>query len=273
MTGGEADGDRPAPREGLTTNWDPDQYARFAKERAEPFFDLLDLVEPVDGGTAVDLGCGNGELTREMHRRVRASATIGVDSSPEMLAKVPAEPGLSFHAGDIGTWRPPGPVGLVFSNAAMHWLPDQPAALRLWASHLAPGGQLAVQVPANSDHASHRVADSVAREEPFRSAMGGDPPRDPTRRILKPEEYAVILDGLGFARQRVSLRVYAHHLASGADVVAWTRGTSLLRFQALLPPELYAEYVRRYRERLLAEIGEEPYLYPFKRILMWACLP
>ena len=44
--------------------WDPEKYARFAAERSRPFFDLLDLVTPIPGGRAVDLGCGPGELTR-----------------------------------------------------------------------------------------------------------------------------------------------------------------------------------------------------------------
>ena len=37
--------------------WQPDQYARFRAEREQPFYDLLDLVEPVFGGRVVDLGC------------------------------------------------------------------------------------------------------------------------------------------------------------------------------------------------------------------------
>ena len=38
--------------------WDPDQYHRFAAERSQPFFDLLDLVQPGPDGIrrAADLG-------------------------------------------------------------------------------------------------------------------------------------------------------------------------------------------------------------------------
>ncbi len=34
--------------------------------------------------------------------------------------------GLRFEEGDIGTFDPPGAFGLVFSNAAFHWVPDHP---------------------------------------------------------------------------------------------------------------------------------------------------
>src|SRR4029453_18254794 len=72
--------------------WDPERYGRFAAERAAPFHDLLSLVRPVPGGRVVDLGCGGGELTAELHRRLEAAETLGLDSSAAMLegASAPA---------------------------------------------------------------------------------------------------------------------------------------------------------------------------------------
>jgi trans-aconitate 2-methyltransferase len=82
-----------------------------------------------------------------------------------------------------------------------------------------------------------------------------------------------MLDRLGFTRQHVRLQVYPHHLASTADVVEWVKGTNLTRFERRLSPELYAEYLDRYRARLLDALGDHrPYLYTFKRILFWARL-
>src|SRR5258707_590643 len=56
-----------------TAQWDPDQYERFKAERARPFWDLVALVQPCPGGRVVDLGCGTGELTKELHRFLGAS--------------------------------------------------------------------------------------------------------------------------------------------------------------------------------------------------------
>ena len=70
--------------------WDPGQYERFAAERAAPFHDLLSLVRPVPGGRVVDLGCGGGELTAQLHRRLEAGETLGLDSSPAMLERAAA---------------------------------------------------------------------------------------------------------------------------------------------------------------------------------------
>ena len=92
------------------------------------------------------------------------------------------------------------------------------------ASHVARGGQLAFQVPANADHPSHLVAHAVAREEPFASALGGYVRAWP---VLPPERYAEILDGLGFVDLTVRLEVYGHRLDSTEGVVEWVKGSLL----------------------------------------------
>lgn len=252
--------------------WDPGQYQRFATERAQPFWDLLALVQPSPGGRAVDLGCGTGELTVELHRATGASRTIGVDSSSAMLERASSltAPAVSFVTGDIANWEPKGPVNIVFANASLQWLPDHPSLLRRLADWLEPAGQLAVQVPANADHPSHVVLDEVAHEEPFFSAMDGAPPGDVVRGVLKPEDYATLLDQLGFSSQHVRLQVYGHRLAGPDDVVEWTRGTSMVRFKQVLDPGLFDQLLDRYRQRLLQTLGERsPYFYAFKRILLW----
>jgi trans-aconitate 2-methyltransferase len=253
------------------SHWDPDQYERFKAERERPFRDLLALVQPCPGGRIVDLGCGTGELTREVHFRLGASETLGIDSSPTMLERATAFAGngLRFERGDIATWEP-APFDVVFSNAALHWVPNHHRLLARLTQAIPSGGQLAVQVPANTDHPSHRVGMEVADESPFAEALAHDPPPDSGTRVLAPEAYAELLDALGFDEQHVRLQVYAHHLASSAEVIEWSKGTQLTFFRARLSGELYDAYVERYRRRLLDMIGEhEPYLYTFKRILFW----
>jgi trans-aconitate 2-methyltransferase len=256
----------------VTDKWDPGQYEKFAAERAQPFFDLLALVEPVPGGRVVDLGCGTGELTVRLHEHTRAAGTVGVDSSEAMLAaaRSRAGDGLRFEPGDIGQFRADDQFDVIFTNAALQWVPDHPRLLEQLAAGLRPGGQLAVQVPANFDHPSHIVAAEVAQERPFLDSMLEAPP-GVVNEVLKPERYAELLHELGFSRQHVRLQVYGHVLASTAAVVEWTKGTALLRFQRLLPAPLFDAYVDRYRERLVEVLGDRaPYFYPFKRILFWA---
>ena len=258
-------------------DWDPEQYRRFARERAQPFHDLIELVRPVPGGRAVDLGCGSGELTAEAARRLGLASVLGIDRSPAMLADAAAhaDATVAFAAGDIADWTADGDLDLVLANASLQWVPDHRAVLARWARALRPGGQLAVQVPANADHASHRAIEAVAHREPFHAAFAGGPPPDPVAvNVLAPEAYAELLHELGFEEQHVRLQVYPHLLAGPADVVEWTRGTSLTRIFAALPAELHDAFTQAYRDELLVRTGDgAPYLYTFKRILMWGRRP
>lgn len=249
--------------------WDPTQYKRFSDERSAPFFDLLALVVPCRGGRVVDLGCGTGELTRVLHERTGASATVGIDSSEAMLARSTSHAGggLRFEVADIAQWVPAEPLDLVFSNAALHWVEDHPELFARLTAALRPGGQLAVQMPANHDHPSHLVAERVAAEEPFREALGGYVRRSP---LLRPELYATLLDRLGYPSQHVRVQVYLHLLPDPGGVVDWVKGTLLTDYKRRLPDALYEDFVARYRELLRSELRDDrPFRFTFKRLLLW----
>ena len=248
--------------------WNPDLYARFAAERAQPFRDLLGLVRPRPGMRVVDLGCGTGELTAEAHRALGARETIGLDSSPAMLERARRHEGggLSFLQGDLGAFAGEG-LDLVLSNAALHWVPDHRALLGRLTRALGADGQLAVQVPANHDHPSHRIAAEIARQAPFAAALGGHTRGKP---VLEPEEYASVLFRLGYRQQHVRLQVYGHPLASREEVVHWVSGTLLTDYQKRLTAEQWGRFLAAYRERLLGALPDErPYFYAYKRILFW----
>jgi trans-aconitate 2-methyltransferase len=249
--------------------WNPERYGKFREERAAPFRDLLAMVEPAERPRVLDLGCGTGELTRLAHERLGARETLGIDSSPAMLARAAASAGggVSFREGDLAAFSEAG-FDVVLSNAAIHWVPDHEALLPRLAALLAPGGQLAIQAPANDGHPSHAVAREVAREPAFAGPLGGFVRESP---VLDPEAYARILFRLGFARQRVRFETYAHPLASREDVVEWVRGTTLTDYEKRLDAPTWARFLERYRERLAASLPDErPFLYTFRRLFLWA---
>jgi trans-aconitate 2-methyltransferase len=254
----------------VTDTWSPAQYDKFQREREQPFFDLLSLVRAPMPRRAVDLGCGTGRLTRQLHGRLHPEETIGIDRSPRMLAAAGEDPpsGLRFEVGAIESF--PGDRGtfdLIFSNAAFHWVDDHRALLRRLAGALAPAGQIAFQVPAQHDDPSHEVAGEIADLEPFRSALAGWRRPQP---VLSPEAYARLFHQLAFVEQEVRLSVYPHVLPEAGDVVEWMKGTLLTEYARRLRPELFEEFVERYRSRLADRLEPtRPFFFPFKRILCW----
>ncbi|MDG2148844.1 MAG: methyltransferase domain-containing protein [Planctomycetota bacterium] len=252
--------------------WDPGRYERFQFERSLPFFDLLALVCPVPGLRIVDLGCGTGALTRRLHDQLRPLETVGVDCSAAMLKQ--CEPhvtdGLSFRVGDLGALDLEGRFDLVFSNAALHWVEDHPALLRRLVPLLNPGGQLAVQVPANHEHPSQTLAATVASRPTFAEALEGYVRHAP---VLSATRYAEELHELGFAEQSVASRVYVHELPDREAMVEWVRGTTLTDYERRMPADLYEKFLEEYRIEVARVFPEAtPFFFPFQRTLLWGQL-
>jgi trans-aconitate 2-methyltransferase len=254
--------------------WEPQRYALFARERDQPFYDLLALVRPRRGMRIADLGCGDGHLTRVAHEKLGAASTLGIDSSAEMLPVAPSVSAPSeqprFARAAIETWQPDGPIDLVLSNAALHWIDDHSALFTRLSRWIAPGGQLAIQMPDNESHPSHRVARELAAEQPFALALEGSSRHCP---VLSPERYAEFFEAQGYSEQHVRLQIYGHRMKRADAVVDWVLGSVFSWYRARLLEPMYQQFVAEYRRRLLGELGlapEAPYFYTYRRLLLWA---
>ena len=148
----------PHAREFAGESWDPAQYLKFSDHRLRPALDLIERVPRAAPGRIYDLGCGSGHITRMLADRWPVATVVGMDNSPQMLAKARATPSrVQWEQGDLEDWRPAEAPSLLFSNAAIQWLPDHGALIpRLW-SLLPAGGCLAVQAPLSWDQPSHRL--------------------------------------------------------------------------------------------------------------------
>lgn len=250
--------------------WDPKRYHQFASERAAPFEDLLAMVDVRADMRVVDLGCGSGELTARLADALAGSDVIGIDTSQEMLGEAAklARPGLRFERGAIETVT--GKWDLVFSHAALHWVDDHDSLIPRVFSLVAQGGQLAVQMPSNHGHLTHRLITEIAREEPFVSALGGWTRTAP---VLTIDRYAEILHECGSERITVIEKVYQHLLEDADALADWTSGTALVPYFERLDDKLREHFMERYRSRLRAAFPQRPVYYPFRRTLFAATKP
>lgn len=258
------------PQKPSPSAWEAAQYLRFEKERSQPFYDLVDLIQAKPNMAIIDLGCGTGNLTRQLHDTLAATSTLGVDLSETMLKKSSEHvtDGLSYRLGDIKDAAQFGKFDLVFSNASLQWVPNHEELFTQLAGIINAEGQLAVQMPANENHLSHKLVSQLATEEPFATALQGYVYKHATQ---TPEYYSELLYRLGFKERHVRVQIYEHLLKGPEDVVEWTKGTLLTPYRERLTPELYDQFLVTYKERFCAEVGEQrPYFYPFRRMLIWA---
>ena len=131
-------------------SWNPAQYQKFAQPRLRPALELLARVELESPAFVYDLGCGTGALTKIMAERWPHATVTGIDSSSDMLERAASgSPNLRWLRRDIAGWKPHEAPNLIFSNAALHWLPDHERVLPALLKSLAPDGVLAVQMPRN----------------------------------------------------------------------------------------------------------------------------
>ncbi|RYZ75904.1 MAG: methyltransferase domain-containing protein, partial [Proteobacteria bacterium] len=224
------------------------------------------------GTRAIDLGCGTGELTAELHRYLNAEKTLGIDTSAQMLEKAQAfaGQGLEFKQGDLSRWREPSAYDVIFSNAAIQWSNDHAQIFKNLRDSLRNKGQLAIQMPMNHDYATHVLAREMAGESKWLEKTNGES-YDKQSAMLSVDQYATLLYKLGFTEQKVDLRVYGHVLDTREGVIEWVKGSLLTYFETRMSPDDFASFLIEYRERLFKILpDEQPFFYPFKRILLWA---
>ena len=250
--------------------WNPEAYRRFEAERAAPFDDLLALIAIRAGLRVLDLGCGDGVLTRRLAEALPDSDVLGIDSSPEMLSRARAEAGprLRFEQGTIEGVA--GRYDLVFSHSALQWAADHAALIPRLLGGVLPGGQFAAQFPSNHAQPPHVLLADVAREAPFRAALDGWTRVSP---VLAIEAYARLLFEAGALGIVAVEKVYPLVLADADALLDWARGTALVPYLARLPEALREPFVARYHARLVAAFPERPVFYPFTRILLAARVP
>jgi trans-aconitate 2-methyltransferase len=253
--------------------WDPTQYLRYGGERLQPAVDLLARIPAASPAEVVDLGCGPGNVTPLLQARWPHASVTGVDASAEMLERArQAVPTARFVAADIAAWSPATPPDVVYSNAALHWLPDHATLLPRLLGVISPGGWLAVQIPAMHDAPMRRRQGEVAARLPWASHLAGIASAPD---ILSAGQYWDIL-----RPRTASLDLWETtylHALQGEDAVAqWALGSSLRPFLDKLPATEREGFIAAYADAVRADYPRRTdgtTLLPFRRLFLIARRP
>jgi len=139
----------------ITQTWNTTAYAatgRFVADLASP---VVDLLAPQPGESVLVLGCGDGALTE----RIAATGAIltGADSSATMLGAARAR-GLNVIQASGDSLPFHAQFDAVFSNAALHWMPNADAVLASVHRALKPNGRFVAEMGGQGNIAAIRTA-------------------------------------------------------------------------------------------------------------------
>lgn len=255
----------------MSNSWSPDHYLRYGDERTRLAIDLVSRIEVEAPRSLVDLGCGPGNSTAVLRRRWPQARATGVDNSPEMVeAARAADPAVEWLLADIATWEPDGVFDVVFSNAALQWVPDHAAVVRRLLGWVAPEGALAFQIPSAEYAVVRRLIHEVAADpkwaERMTAPLGALTMETPAFYYAYLAPHARSLD--------IWETEYLHVMPSHDAVVDWISSTGLRPFlQALATDAERGEFVGRLRERVRESYEahcDGSVLFPFRRLFVVA---
>jgi trans-aconitate methyltransferase len=150
------------------------------------------LLDPQPGERILDVGCGEGTLTRQIV--ARGATVLGIDNSPEMVeaARAGGIDALLLDAADMQFFAE---FDAAFSNATLHWVLEKQQAARAIYRALRPGGRFAGEMGGEGNLAMLREA--LDEELIIR---GYAPPVEASNWYASPEAFATVYEAAGFTQ-------------------------------------------------------------------------
>jgi trans-aconitate 2-methyltransferase len=188
-------------------DWDGAGYTRISGLQRAMATAALEDVAVAGAERVLDVGCGDGYVTRLIASRVPDGSVLGVDPSARMVEAAGAADdqlsNVSFQVGDVTTMSFGPDFDLVVSFNALHWVAAQDAAYRNIAAALKPAGRVLVQYVCDGPRPSvERVAMDVTGEPRWAPAFAGF--EQPFVHI-DPDDLATIAGGVGLDVTRIEV--------------------------------------------------------------------
>lgn len=249
--------------------WNPELYDSFKDVRYQPFYDLANLIVPVDQLKAIDLGCGTGEQTAILHQKFEHADFVGVDSSAEMLeqSKRFENDRLHFRLGAIeDEVKSATRYDLVFSNAALQWVDGHEVLFPQLMALLNAGGQLAIQMPVQKENILNQILAELVTEEPYATFLNHWNRESP---VLSMDDYAQLLFDHGLSNIQIFQKVYPIIAEDQEALYHFISGTALIPYVDRLQGAERQALINEFKARIAKRFTKLPAIYAFKRILIY----
>jgi len=252
----------------MGSGFDGKKYESSSSHQKEWGYKVIEELGLKGSEHILDLGCGNGLITKALAERVPEGRVVGVDSSHSMLerARFHQLENMEFLLSDINDINFKGEFDIVFSNAAMHWIRDHTSMLHKIHASLKRGGILRMQFAGEGN------CPTLIRilEESMDSSVFGEIVHDFEWPWYMPdaESYEEILSSAGFREYRVWMEDADRYFPDEQSFAGWIEQPSLVPFMNALPEDNSALFrdmvIEKAKEAALQSDGT--YFETFRRI-------
>lgn len=231
--------------------WDADFYQQHSTFQARLGHAAIERLAPRPGERVLEVGCGNGLLTLEVARRVVPGHVVAVEVSGSMVTK--ARENCTRHTvtnvdvvhADALDITYTAEFDAVFSNSAIHWIPDLETAYARLFRALKPGGRLLVQTGLRTPEV-HVTGDTILEmiaRAPFREYFADF--QFPWRFCTAEENRALLRDA-GFTRVRMERYPYVARFPSMEALNAYNQAATMVPLLSALPANFHPAFIEQF---------------------------
>jgi trans-aconitate 2-methyltransferase len=258
-----------------STRWNAEVYDRIGTPMRRWAQAVIDDLHLRGGETVLDAGCGSGSVTFDLLERLPGGCIYAVDSSPEMISKITqaieerGETRIIPIRASLTDFELPEQVDVVFSNAVLHWIPDDVALFGCLLRATKPGGRFRAQC-GGGQNIAHLMAATEAVEE--RKEYARYLRFAEFRKYRTAEGAQAAMERAGWSEVRASLFDSPVRFDDHDEAVLYLRTIILQRHVAALPEEHREPFLRAVINETIRRFGE-PFTADYVRLDLWARRP
>lgn len=220
-----------------TFEFNGEKYKKASKHQKEWGNKLISQLQLKGNETILDLGCGDGVLTKELASLVPDGKVIGIDASEGMLeaAKTYHSGNLSFVKMDINDMSFPNEFDVIFSNAALQWVKDHKKLLKNSYTALKPCGIILWNFAGDGNCSNFfEVVKGKMMDERYKNYFTGFewPWYMPSK-----NEYEQLVENFKFSKVDIFEENADRFFSDTDEMIRWIDQPSLVPFMKYIPVE------------------------------------
>ena len=249
-------------------DWNPEHYLKFMHERTQPSVDLVNKINiEYSPKNIIDIGCGPGNSSQVLLKRWPESNLVGIDNSPAMIEKAKRDYSKQeWVLSDAASFESDIRFDVIFSNAAIQWVPDHKELLEKFFNLLSANGIIAIQLPKFQNMVLGQIIHDVSRKKKWRRKTKG------CSEVFTFHDYHYYYDQLSDKMQSIDMweTDYIHVMPSHISIIDWTKSTGMRPYLDRIinenkknefEQEVLNEVIKHYPRQKDGNV-----LFPFKRL-------